>query len=112
MISPSGATTVERELGPRFSVQVATPTILYCEVEHDTRATVQFYWLKDSERLDTSGPRVRFLDPTASGNLQIETVEFDDAGTYQCVVETSTDIQAPMVRSTPTTVEVTGQCRH
>lgn len=102
---------IERELGHLFSVQVATPTILPCEVDREPGATVEFSWLKDGQPLvirDDS--RVRLLDPTNSGSLRIEGVVYPDAGTYQCLVSTSFNgLQAPQVRSNTSTVQVTGQ---
>jgi hypothetical protein len=92
-----------------FSVQVATPTILYCEVTHDPSATVVISWLKDDMPL-TLDERVRFLEEGVNGNIQIQSVEFKDAGRYQCQVNTSYEqIHGPLVHSEVSTVEVTGQ---
>lgn len=68
-----------------------------------------FSWLKDDQPLVTD-ERVRMLDPTNSGNLRIESVEFADAGSYQCLITTTHGgLQAPLVRTTSTMVDITGQ---
>ena len=99
-----------REAGALFSAQVATSAILPCEVTGEADATIEFSWLKDSRPLATN-ERVRLLDPASSGNLQIENVEFADAGSYQCIINTThSGLRAPQVLGTITTMEVTGQC--
>lgn len=104
-------TVIERQLDTLFSVQVATPTTLPCEVSHEVEASVHFSWLKDDEPL-TLNEHVQLQRNgslhISTGSLHISTVVFDDSGHYQCIVSTSYEgLQAPVVRSTRTTVQVT-----
>lgn len=105
-----GPTVIGNQQGPEFSVQFGLDTVLLCEVSHDAGASVQFSWTKDGQPLVVDTERVFLLDPSGSGNLQIKTVEYSDAGDYQCIVSTTYDgLDAPVVMSIVTDVHVTGQ---
>ena len=105
-----GPTKINQEQGPEFSVQFGLDTILNCGVTHDEDASVQFSWTKDGQPLVVGTERMILLN-SYSGDIQIKAVQYEDAGDYQCIVSTVYNgLNAPVVLSIVTDVDVTGQC--